>query len=139
MEEEALKNSALLLLLKDSSKIDQMLKELAIVKSKHLEAEQLQRKIHDKIQNVDEDEMDTDEIVLQRIGVDTESVTEDLLRVREDIIKLQDAAVCNPNNEDELDVVAESANIRQKLESNGENVKQSFGYISFYISIFFTI
>jgi len=124
MEEEALKNSALLLLLKDSSKIDQMLKELAIVKSKHLEAEQLQRKIHDKIQNVDEDEMDTDEIVLQRIGVDTESVTEDLLRVREDIIKLQDVAVCNPNNEDELDVVAESANIRQKLESNGENVNQ---------------
>ena len=68
--------------------------------------------------------MDTDEIVLQRIGVDTQSVTDDLLRIREDIHKLQDAAIDNIDSDVEVDVVGESENLRQKMGDCKESVEQ---------------
>ena len=40
------------------------------------------KKSHKKVTALDEDEMDTDEIILQRIGMDTQTTTEDLLRLR---------------------------------------------------------
>merc|ERR1711902_47355 len=104
-----------MVLLKDASQIDKMLKDLSHVKSEHMKAEHFHRKIQEKGGNVDEDEMDTDEIVLQRIGVDTQTVTDDLLRIREDIIKLQDAAIDNLNDDVEIDVVAESENLKQRM------------------------
>lgn len=124
MEEEAKKNSALMVLLKDASQIDKMLKDLSHVKSEHMKAEHIHRKIQEKVLNLDEDEMDTDEIVLQRIGVDTQTVTDDLLRIREDIHKLQDAAIDNLDNDVEVDVVGESENLRQKMGDCKESVEQ---------------
>ena len=124
LEEELKKNSALMVLLKDSANIDKMLKDLSHVKSEHMKAEHFHRKIQEKGGNVDEDEMDTDEIVLERIGVDTQTVTDDLLRIREDIIKLQDAAIDNLNNEIEIDVVAESEKIRIRMKENEHNIEQ---------------
>ena len=123
LEEELKKNSALMVLLKDSANIDKMLKDLSYVKSEHMKAEHFHRKIQEKGGNIDEDEMDTDEIVLQRIGVDTQSVTDDVLRTREDIIKLQDAAIDNLNDDLEIDVVAESEKIRQKMKENVQNIE----------------
>ena len=124
MEEEAMKNSALMVLLKDASQIDKMLKDLSHVKSEHMKAEHIHRKIQEKVLNLDEDEMDTDEIVLQRIGVDTQSVTDDLLRIREDIHKLQDAAIDNIDSDVEVDVVGESESIRQRMGESKESVEQ---------------
>ena len=124
MEEEAKKNSALMVLLKDASQIDKMLKDLSHVKSEHMKAEHIHRKIQEKVLNLDEDEMDTDEIVLQRIGVDTQTVTDDLLRIREDIHKIQDAAIDNLDNDVEVDVVGESEILRQKMGECKESVEQ---------------
>ena len=82
LEEEAKKNEALMALLKDSSAIDKLLKDLSYVKSEHLKAEHIHRKLQEKLSGVEEDEMDTDEIILQRIGMDTQTTTDDLLRLR---------------------------------------------------------
>ena len=82
MEEEAKKNEALMALLKDSTAIDKLLKDLSYVKSEHLKAEHIHRKLQEKVTALDEDEMDTDEIILQRIGMDTQTTTDDLLRLR---------------------------------------------------------
>ena len=82
LEEEAKKNEALTALLKDSTAIDKLLKDLSFVKAEHLKAEHIHRKLQEKMTAMDEDEMDTDEIILQRIGMDTQTTTEDLLRLR---------------------------------------------------------
>ena len=52
------------------------------MKSEHLKAEHIHRKLQEKLSGVEEDEMDTDEIILQRIGMDTQTTTDDLLRLR---------------------------------------------------------
>ena len=126
MEEEAMKNSALMLLLKDASKIDKLMKSLSHVKAQHLKAEHIHRKIQESGTNIDEDEMDTDEIVLQRIGVDTQTNTEDLLRIREDINKLQDAAMnaINSDDDENVDIVGQSDEIRTRIEASRENIQQ---------------
>ena len=124
MEEEAQKNASLMALLKDATTIDKMLKDLAHVRSEHMKAQHIHRKIQEKVQNLDEDEMDTDEIVLERIGVDTQTVTDDLLRIRDDIHKLQDAAIDNLNDDVEIDVVTESENLKQRMGSCKDCVEQ---------------
>ena len=82
LEEEAKKNEALMGLLKDSSAIDKLLNDLSHVKSEHLKAEHIHRRLQEKLNGLEEDEMDTDEIILQRIGMDTQTTTDDLLRLR---------------------------------------------------------
>ena len=75
-------NEALMALLKDSSAIDKLLQDLSYVKSEHLKAEHIHRRLQEKLSGQEEDEMDTDEIILQRIGMDTQTTTDDLLRLR---------------------------------------------------------
>jgi len=69
MEEEAKRNEALMLLLKDSELLDKLLRELTEVKTKHMKAENMHRKIQELSRQFEDDEMDTDEIILERIGV----------------------------------------------------------------------
>merc|ERR1711915_771851 len=121
LEEEAKKNEALLLLLKDSEHLDQLLKDLSEVKSDHIKAESLHRKIQIlSKQFEDSDEMDTDEIILQRIGVDTQSATDNILRIRDEIQGLQDALI----GEDEVDVISEASILREKIDSSKIDVAQ---------------
>ena len=52
------------------------------VASRHEEGAALLAQLQEKVTALDEDEIDTDEIILQRIGMDTQTTTDDLLRLR---------------------------------------------------------
>jgi len=70
----------------------------------------------------EEDEMDTDEIILQRIGVDTQTATDSILRTREDIQNIQDAVV--GDTETEIDIVSEATVLKENIELARKDVGQ---------------
>ena len=116
------KNGALKELMKDADMLDNLLKELSEVKQEQLRAENLERKMRQMEPNVDEDEIDTDELILQRIGVDTEAATENMLKTREAMQKLQDLMCFEPDPE--VDPVAEAAALKENIESARNGVEQ---------------
>ncbi len=52
----------------------------------------------------EDDEVDTDEMILERICVDTQTATDDILKTREDIQKVQDAVLLHLDGD--VDVVS---------------------------------
>ena len=116
------KNGALKELMKDADMLDNLLRELSEVKQEQLRAENLERKMRQMDANVDEDEIDTDELILQRIGVDTEAATENMLKTREAMQKLQDLMCFEPDPE--VDPVAEAAALKENIESARIGVEQ---------------
>ena len=117
------KNGALKELMKDADLLDNLLKELSEVKQDQLRAENLERKMRQMDPNSDEeDEIDTDELILQRIGVDTEAATEDILKTREAMQKLQDIMCFEPDPD--IDPVSEAAALKQNIESARNGVEQ---------------
>ena len=116
------KNGALKELMKDADLLDNLLKELSEVKQDQLRAENLERKMRQMDPNSDEDEIDTDELILQRIGVDTEAATEDMLKTREAMQKLQDLMCFEPDPE--VDPVAEATVLKENIESARSGVEQ---------------
>ena len=118
------KNGALKELMADADLLDSLLKELSEVKQEQLRAENLERRMRqmDPTNSDEEDEIDTDELILQQIGVDTEAATEDMLKTREAMQKLQDIMCFEPDPD--LDPVAEAAALKENIESARNGVEQ---------------
>jgi hypothetical protein len=108
MEEESAKNVALQLLMKDLNALDELLKDLTDVRRQFTKAEGIHRQMRAlNCNDEDNDEVDTDEMILERICVDTQAATDDILKTREDIQKVQDTVLVQLN--DDVDVVGEAA------------------------------
>jgi len=122
MEEEAKRNEASMLLLKDSELLDKLLRNLTEVKTKHMKAENMHRKIQELSRQFEDDEMDTDEIILERIGVDTQAATDDILRIRDDTQKIQDSVLEEPDPS--VDIPSQANLLREKIEGAKKNVCQ---------------
>jgi len=69
--------------------------------------------LHPNDDNEDDDEVDTDEMILERIRVDTQSATDDILKTRDDIQKVQDAVVIQLDAD--VDVVKEAEILQVNL------------------------
>ena len=69
--------------------------------------------LHPNDDNEDDDEVDTDEMILERIRVDTQSATDDILKTRDDIQKVQDAVVIQLDAH--VDVVKEAEILQVKF------------------------
>ena len=123
MQEAMGKNEALKALMKDSEVLDKLLQELSEVKKQHVTSENLQRKIHKMDPSDDEDEIDTDELILQRIGEETQAASNDILKTREAMQRLQDIVCFDPDSED-LDVVGETAALKECIEEHRNVVEQ---------------
>ena len=113
MEEEGRKNQALQLLMRDLDSLDSLLKDLTEVRKQFTRAQGIHRQMralnvvnNNDEANDDDDEVDTDEMILERICVDTQSATDDILKTREDIQKVQDAVVVHLS--EDVDVVGEA-------------------------------
>ena len=108
------KNEALKALMKDSELLDKLLEELSEVKKEHVKSENLHRKINQLDPNNEEDEIDTDELILQRIGEETQTATNDILKTREAMQKLQDIMCFDPDPE--VDLVVEAEALKESIE-----------------------
>jgi hypothetical protein len=119
LAEEARKNQALQLLISNMESLDCLLRELTEVRRQCAQAEGIHRQMRvldivknggqhkdDNDDNNEEDEADTDEIILERIRVDTQSATDDILKTREDIQKVEDAVIVHLN--EDVDIVHEA-------------------------------
>ena len=123
MLEEAKKNEALNLLIKDLESLDLLLKDLTEVRKEYMQAEGLFRKIQKmKPDDDQEDEMDTDEMTLDSIRVDTQSATDGILKTRENIAKVQDDYLVQMD--EDIDIVAEEEYLKRKILDSAETVKK---------------
>ena len=113
LQAEAEKNEALRLLIQDLDLLDNLLKDLTVVRKQYVKAEGIHRNIQKIIEKDDIDEIDTDELVLDGIRVDTQSATDKILKIREDILKVQDNFLLG--TDDEMNVVDETANLKGKI------------------------
>ena len=123
LQAEAEKNEALRLLIQDLDLLDNLLKDLTVVRKQYVKAEGIHRNIQKIInEKEDQDEIDTDEIVLDTIRVDTQSATDNILKIREDILKVQDSFLLGVD--DDIDVVDEAAYLKSKIADTGCDVKR---------------
>jgi hypothetical protein len=115
MEEESAKNQALQLLIKDLNSLDELLKDLTDVRRQFTKAEGIHRQMRalNSGNEDDNDEVDTDEMILERICVDTQAATDDILKTREDIQKVQDMVLVKLA--EDVDVVGEAAFLQANI------------------------
>ena len=122
MLEEAMKNEALNLLIKDLEILDLLLKDLTEVRKDYMQAEGLFRKIQKLLPEHEQDEIDSDEMTLDSIRVDTQSATDTILKTRENIQKVQDDFVIQMD--EDIDIVAEEDYLKRKIQDSEETVKR---------------
>ena len=118
--EEAQKNEALQYIVKDLELLDKLMKDLTDVRKQYVKAEGLHRNIQKILQKDDKDEIDSDEMTLESIRVGTQSATDDILKTRDDIQKVQDAFLIGLD--EDIDIVAESEYLKDKIKNTGLDV-----------------
>ena len=122
LQEQAEKNGALQLIIKDMEMLDKILRDLTEVRKQYIQAEGVHRNIQKFISKDETDEMDTDDMILESIRVDTQTATDDILKTREEIQKITDNFALELD--EDIDIVGEAELLEFKINETKEVVKR---------------
>lgn len=122
MHEAAAKGGIMADLIKDGNMLDSWLKDTSFLKTCHHESDKLNKKIQSITQeNEESDEMDANEIILERMRLETDALTELIIKNKEDLEFIQDAIVIG---DEEVDVISETEALRRRYEDTKNELER---------------